>query len=88
MIYGVYLDGVSIYGFGENTTLLEASCEQELNGAGSCKIKMPYNHASYDDAHVLTSTIDIKEGTDIIWTGRVTTISTNWKNDKNWKCSF
>ena len=82
MIYGVNLDGVSIYGLGGDMELLECTCSQELNGAGNCSIKMPYNHQSYDTPQVLKSIIDILENNDIIWTGRITNINKNWRNEK------
>lgn len=82
MIYKVLLDGVNIHGMADGLELLDGNCSLELNGAGVCNFKLPYNHQYYDLAQPMKSTIDIVEGDTIIWTGRVTSISTNWNKEK------
>ena len=82
MIYKVFLDNISIYDTSEELSLLSGTADQELNGAGSCEIKLPYNHKYYNLPRPMLSIIDIYEGDDIIWTGRVTDIKTNWNREK------
>lgn len=82
MIYKVLLDGVNIHGMADGLELLDGNCSLELNGAGVCNFKLPYNHQYYDLAQPMKSTIDIVEGDTIIWTGRVTAVSTNWNKEK------
>ena len=82
MIYKVFIDGINIYDTSEELSILSGTVEQELNGAGSCEITIPYNHKYYDLAKPLTSVIDVYEGDEIIFFGRVITISTNWNREK------
>lgn len=82
MIYEVLLDGVNIHGMSEGLELLSGNADLELNGAGSCSFKMPSNHEYYDYPQIMKSTVDIVEGDEVIWTGRVVSISTNWNKEK------
>lgn len=83
MIYKVFLDGISIYDTSEELSLIKGTADQELNGAGSCEITIPYNHKYYDyPVKPMLTIVDIYENDTIIFTGRVTDIKTNWNREK------
>lgn len=82
MIYRVLLDGVDIYDASVGLQIIKGSCDLELNGAGSCEITIPKNHTHYDLPKSMVSEIEVLEGDEVIWFGRVTDISVNWNNEK------
>lgn len=86
MIYKVYLDGVSIYDEGVDLALLNPSLTTELNTAGSFKFKMPLAHSYYDLPQMLTQTIEVYEGDELIWFGRPLDIQTDFLNRKEVYC--
>lgn len=82
MIYNIYLDGQLFSGMSSGLEILSGKASLELNGAGTCTIKIPYNHQFYDLPKVNKSIIDIYENDKIVWTGRVSAVNTNWNKEK------
>jgi len=86
MLYSVKLDGISIMSPSEDLGLLSAKLDLELNSAGSFTFKMPPSHRYYNYPKVMLSIVEVYEGSNIIWFGRVNGIKTNWNNEKEVSC--
>lgn len=82
MIYRVLFNGVDIYGATPETTLLDPLMETELNSAGSLEFTLPPMHSFYDVPTLLTSEVEVYEGSDLIWFGRSIEIVKDWNNQK------
>lgn len=80
MIYRVYKNGVSIYDEGPTMALLDPHVENELNTAGSFEYKMPTSHDYYSSPNVLTDDIEVYEGNNLIFFGRVVSLQKDWNN--------
>ena len=85
MIYRVVLDNVEDIHTQDNP-LLNPSLELEMNSAGSFKFTLPPMHPAWDEVKVLKTTVDIFEGEDLIFTGRVANIDKNWNNERVVEC--
>ena len=85
MIYRVVLDNVEDIHMQDNP-LLNPSLELEMNSAGSFKFTLPPMHPAWDEVKVLKTTVDVFEGEDLIFTGRVANIDKNWNNERVVEC--
>ena len=87
MSYSVTLDGNDILDYGDKTlTLLEPKLEAELNTVDAFDFKMPPNHQKYADITPLVSIVEIYEDADLIWFGRVVSVSTDYYREKTVAC--
>lgn len=87
MIYTVYMDGLSIFGYTNDLVLVSPSLDIELNAAGSFTFKMPKSHIYYDLPSYMTSDVEVYEDGELIWFGRVTEIDDQDMNkDKTVYC--
>lgn len=86
MIYKVLLDGVDIYNEDYSVQLISPSLSMELNSAGSFTFTMPPTHKYYDMPKLLVQTVDIFEGDQYIWSGRIMEIKKDFHNAKEIYC--
>lgn len=86
MIYKVLFDGVSIYDEYYDVKLLSPNLSMELNAAGSFSFKLPLSNIQYDLPKILTQTVEIYEGSNLLWFGRPLEISKDFYNQKEVYC--
>lgn len=86
MIYKIKMDNIDIYEETEELTVLSPSLDIEINTAGSISFCMPKFHSYYNNPVLLSSSVDVYEGDEIIWFGRVVDISTSMNKDKDIYC--
>lgn len=82
MVYKVLLEGVDIYDVEYDVKLIQPSLQIELNASGSLSFKLPFDHPYYDLPKLLTQTIEVYEGSNLLWFGRPIEIKRGWFNDK------
>ena len=87
MIYRVVLDDeTDIHTPDIENMLLNPSVELEMNSAGSFTFTLPPRHPAWNSIKVFKSTIDVYEGDELIFTGRVANIDKNWNNERVVEC--
>ena len=86
MIYSILLDKTSIYGLTDDMVLKSPHLSVELNSAGTLDFTMPKDHRKYDAVELLKSDVDVYENDELIWFGRVISMSTDVNLNKTVKC--
>lgn len=86
MIYRVTFDGVDILGQTQETVLVNARVETQLNDAGSFEFTLPPIHQFYDSPTILQSDVEVYEDNKLVWYGRPLEISTDFYNQKTIYC--
>ena len=86
MIYNILCDGVNIYDATPTGGLLSPKMEIAVNEAGNLTFSMLPTHQYYDSIHSLTSSIEVYEGEELIFYGRVLDITIDFLKRKNVTC--
>ena len=87
MSYSVKLDGNDILDYDDQSlVLLEPSLEDEVNDVGSFEFRMPPIHQYYGEVKPLISTVEVYQDDDLLWYGRVLSVSTDYYREKAITC--
>lgn len=84
--YRVVVDGVDIYDEEQDMQLISPTLELSLGAAGTFDFTLPPRHVFFDRVRLLLSTIDVYDGNTRIWSGRPTSVETDFFNQRTYKC--
>lgn len=87
MSFHVLMDGVEIHSYTDpSLVLIDPTVDLEMSAAGSFEFKMPPGHSKASAINLMTSTIDVYEDNDVIFTGRPVSIETDYYNQHKVYC--
>ena len=86
-MYRVLCDGLPIYDLrDENLVLIDPKLDLEVNKAGSFTFKMPPQHPQYNLPQQMLSCIQVFQGDEEIFNGRITECKIDFYNRKQYTC--
>ena len=90
MVYGIdlgtYGTGVTRVMGGNAGAIPSAKYKTALNEAGSAEFTLPPGNPGYDIVEPMKTTVQIAEIDDVVWTGRITRIRKDFRNQKVCTC--
>lgn len=86
MIYNILCNGVNIYDASPELGLLNPQLDKEINAAGSLTFTVLPTHIRYNDIQPFTSDIEVYEGEDLLFYGRVIDTTVDFLNRKKVTC--
>lgn len=86
MTYRIIIDGYECYEDTPDLVLLSPTLTMELNAPGSLEFTMPTKHKYYDKPILLKSEVFVYENDNLIWHGRPSEISIDYKKQKKIYC--
>lgn len=87
MSYRVKIDDTDILDYDlKDMVLIEPKLEPEVNEIDSFEFKMPPIHKQYQLPQPLKSTVEVYEDDDLVWFGRVMSVSTDYYRQKEVVC--
>ena len=86
MRYSILCDGVNIYDASPNMGILNPQLDLEDNSVGSLKFTMTPTHTYYNDVVPFVSDIEVWDGEDLLFFGRVIDTTIDFLNRKQVTC--